>query len=147
MGHILLNEHLADKEVIRNLRREIARMKGSCTMAKITLFKDTDGQIKQAQQFEVVSRQEIQDAIKECELSLESLKQALVDFDNYAATEPDTETAAEESADVPADVPAAPVAEVPAQVQAPVDVPAPVEQPTPVADPTPVAQPTPITIQ
>jgi cell division septum initiation protein DivIVA len=134
MGHILLNEHLADKEVIRNLRREIARMKGSCTMAKITLFKDTDGQIKQAQQFEVVSRQEIQDAIKECELSLESLKQALVDFDNYAATEPDTETAA-------------PVAEVPAQVQAPVDVPAPVEQPTPVADPTPVAQPTPITIQ
>lgn len=111
---------MADKEVIKSLLRELALKKEITIMAKITLFKDTDGQIKQAQQFEVVNRQEILDAVKECELSLISLNQALVDFDAYTSesvpAEPQTVESSEGVASAPVEGEVVPTEPTPVQL-------------------------------
>jgi cell division protein FtsN len=152
MGQNILNEREANQQVISNLLREIARLKGKKNMARIVLFKDiNDGKIKQAQQYEEVSRQEILDALKDTETQHQALTQALNDFDNYTADDESTETAP--ATDTTAADPA-PETETPAPVEA-APAPEPVAQPeqpaTPIeVTPAPTAeapQPTPITIQ
>lgn len=77
----ILNEQSADQEVIINLLRAIASMKGYNIMPRFTIFKDLDGQICRATQFFPVSREELTEAIAETQTQLDDLNIALVTFD------------------------------------------------------------------
>lgn len=76
----ILNEHEADQAVISSLVSHIAQIKGE-NMHDVILFKDDDGNIKRAHNFENVSRDDITDQIKELSDDLSKWQNALVEFD------------------------------------------------------------------
>lgn len=129
---------------------------------RIMLFKDTDGTIKQVVNFENVTRDDLVNTLAEAEKSVETLKQAVVEYDELAsdAQALDVETtdeAAAETAPVEPTPPAAP-ADVPAEPAVPADnltdVPAattpdaaPVDQPATDQTAAPTEPTPPITVQ
>lgn len=127
-GHYF-NERLSDKDVIRSLLRHIKKISMEQSMS---IFKDTDGQIKRATEFVDVTRDELVASVDAAEKNLASAQAELASFDALTAPEPVQETPQEQPQPIE-------VVEQPDQDPAPVVAEQPAPQPE-VAQPQSVAE-------
>lgn len=113
---ILNNECEADQAVIESLLMTLAAYQKEEITMSIVLFKDEDGEVKRAQNFDTISRGEIEDRISELTDELAQWQSALNVYDQITNATDDTTT--DVPTDVPADTPVEPT-ETPSEPVAP----------------------------